>query len=319
MRLGIDIMGGDFAPNETTLGAILAYKELPANIELALIGDEVLIKKILQEQSFDEARVTIIPTTEVIGMGEHPTKALPQKPNSSIAVGFNLLKEGKIDAFSSAGNTGAMLVGSMFSVKTIPGILRPAIATILPKEDGSVGILLDVGANADCKPEMLHQFGVLGSLFAEHVYNIKNPKVGLLNIGEEDEKGNIISQATHLLMKDTKDFNFFGNIEGRDLFNDKVNVIVCDGFTGNVVLKLAESFYSLIVSRHIKDQYFDRFNYESYGGMPVLGVNGTVIIGHGISNAKAVKNMILLSKEVTEANLTEKIKNAMSVVNDRQP
>jgi glycerol-3-phosphate acyltransferase PlsX len=318
MRLGIDIMGGDFAPYETTLGAILAYNELPSNIELVLIGDETAILKVFMEQGFDPAKVTIVATTEVIGMGEHPTKALPQKPNSSIAVGFHLLKEGKIDAFSSAGNTGAMLVGSMFSVKAIPGILRPSITTILPKEDGSVGILLDVGANADCKPEMLHQFGILGSLFAEHVYNIKNPKVGLLNIGEEEEKGNITAQAAHLLMKDTRDFNFVGNIEGRDLFNDKVDVIVCDGFTGNVVLKLAESFYSLIQSRQLKDQYFDRFNYENYGGSPILGVNGTVIIGHGISNAKAVKNMVLLSKEVTEARLTEKIKSAMLKVNEKQ-
>jgi glycerol-3-phosphate acyltransferase PlsX len=319
MRLGIDIMGGDFAPYETTLGAILAFNELPSGMELVLIGDEIAIKKILSEQGFDAAKVTIVHTTEVIGMGEHPTKALPQKPNSSIAIGFQLLKEGKIDAFSSAGNTGAMLVGSMFSVKSIPGILRPSITTILPKEDGSVGILLDVGANADCKPEMLYQFGVLGSLFAEHVYNIKDPKVGLLNIGEEEEKGNITSQAAHVLMKDSKDFNFVGNIEGRDLFGDKVDVTVCDGFTGNVVLKLAESFYSLIQSRNIKDGYFDRFNYENYGGSPILGVNGTVIIGHGISNAKAIKNMLLLSKEVTEARLTERIKIALSNVNDKQP
>ena len=319
MRLGIDIMGGDFAPYETTLGAILAHNELPSNIELVLIGDESSILKVFAEQGFDPSKVRIIPTTEVIGMGEHPTKALPQKPNSSIAVGFHLLKEGKIDAFSSAGNTGAMLVGSMFSVKTIPGILRPSITTILPKEDGSVGILLDVGANADCKPEMLHQFGLLGSLFAEHVYNIKNPKVGLLNIGEEEEKGNITAQAAHVLMKESKEFNFVGNIEGRDLFNDKVDVIVCDGFTGNVVLKLAESFYSLIQSRQLKDQYFDRFNYENYGGSPILGVNGTVIIGHGISNAKAIKNMVLLSKEVFEARLTDRIQTAVSKVNEKQP
>ncbi len=318
MKLGIDIMGGDFAPRETTLGAILAHNELPSDVELVLIGDENLIRPILKEKGVDENLFTIIHTTEVIGMGEHPTKALPQKPNSSIAIGFSLLKEGKLDAFSSAGNTGAMLVGAMFSVKVIPGILRPAITTVLPKEDGSVGILLDVGANADCKPEVLYQFGVLGSLFAEHVYNIKNPKVGILNIGEEEEKGNIATQAAHALMKDTKDYNFVGNIEGRDLFNDKVDVIVCDGFTGNVVLKLAESFYSMIKSRNVKDQYFDRFDYESYGGMPVLGVNSTVIIGHGISNAKAIKNMILLSKEVAEAKLSEKIKNALTIANEKQ-
>lgn len=318
MKLGIDIMGGDFAPLETTLGAILAHNELPSGVELVLIGDEKVILPILKEQGVNEASFTIVHTTEVIGMGEHPTKALPQKPDSSIAVGFNLLKEGKLDAFASAGNTGAMLVGSMFSVKVIPGILRPTITTILPKEDGSVGILLDVGAIADCKPENLYQFGVLGSLFAEHVYNIKNPKVGLLNIGEEEEKGNIVSQAAHGLMKGTRDFNFIGNIEGRDLFNNKADVIVCDGFTGNIVLKLAESFYSLIKSRNLKDQYFDRFNYENYGGSPILGVNSTVIIGHGISNAKAIKNMILLSKEVAEAQLSEKIKCTLTISNEKQ-
>ncbi len=209
-------------------------------------------------------------------------------------------------------------MGSMFSVKVIPGIMRPSLTTILPKVDGSVGILLDVGANADCKPEVLYQFGVLGSLFAEHVYNISNPKVGLLNIGEEEEKGNIASQAAHALMKGTTDFNFIGNVEGRDLFSDKVDVTVCDGFTGNVVLKLAETFYSLIKKRSLKDEYFDRFNYENYGGTPILGVNSTVVIGHGISNAKAIKNMILLSKEVAEAGLAEKIKNALPVVDDKQ-
>lgn len=319
MKLGIDIMGGDFAPQETILGAILAHNELPSDVELVLIGDENAIKSVLKEKGINENLFSIIHTTEVIGMGEHPTKALPQKPDSSIAVGFNLLKDGKIDAFASAGNTGAMLVGAMFSVKPIPGIIRPSITTILPKEDGSVGILLDVGAIADCKPEILYQFGVLGSLFGEHVYNIKNPKVGLLNIGEEEEKGNIASQAAHALMKGTKDFNFIGNIEGRDLFNNKADVIVCDGFTGNIVLKLAESFYSLIKSRKLKDTYFDRFNYENYGGSPILGVNSTVIIGHGISNAKAIKNMILLSKEVAEAQLSEKIKCALTIANEKQP
>lgn len=308
MKIGIDIMGGDFAPLETTLGAILAYNELPSDVKLVLIGDENAIKPILSEKGISEGTFQIIHTSEVIGMGEHPTKALPSKPNSSIAVGFGLLKEKQIDTFASAGNTGAMLVGSLFSVKAIPGILRPSLTTVLPKEDGSVGILLDVGANADCKPEVLQQFAILGSLLAEHVYNISNPKVGLLNIGEEEEKGNIASQAAHALIKETKNLNFIGNIEGRDLFNDKADVIVCDGFTGNIVLKLAESFYSLIRRRKLKDEYFDRFNYENYGGTPILGVNAPVIIGHGISNAAAIKNMILLSKEVAEAGLSEKIR-----------
>jgi glycerol-3-phosphate acyltransferase PlsX len=245
-------------------------------------------------------------------MAENPTKAFQQKTGSSIAVGFHLLKEKKIDSFASAGNTGAMMVGSMFAIKPIPGIIRPAISSIIPEEDGGVGILLDVGINADCKPEMLQQFAVLGSLFAENVYHINNPKVGLMSIGEEEEKGNILTKEAHQLLKNTPQINFIGNLEGRDLFNSKADVIVCDGFTGNVMLKLAESFYSLVRKRGLHDAYLDRFDFENYGGTPVLGINSTVIIAHGISNAKAIKNMILLSREVVEAGMPEKISRALA-------
>jgi phosphate acyltransferase len=310
MRIGIDIMGGDYAPLETTMGAILARKELPSDVELVLIGDREAIQAILKDKGEDPSSYKIINASEIIGMGEHPTKAISQKPDSSIAIGFGLLKEGKIDAFASAGNTGAMLVGSMFSVKAIPGIMRPSLTTIVPQEDGSMSILLDVGANADCKPEVLQQFAVLGSLLAQHVYNIPNPTVGLMNIGEEEEKGSIVSQAAHQLIKNTPEINFIGNIEGRDLFNGKAHVMVCDGFTGNIILKMAESFYEMVIKRGVKNEFFDRFNYENYGGTPILGINSTVVIGHGISNAKAIKNMILLTREVTEARLAEKIKEA---------
>ena len=243
-------------------------------------------------------------------MGEHPTKAIVQKPNSSISIGFNLLKEGKLDSFASAGNSGAMLVGAVFSVKTIPGIIRPCLSTFLPKLSGGIGLMVDVGANADCKPDTLLQFGILGSLYAENVMNIKTPKVALMNIGEEDEKGNMLSLATFPLMKDTNLFNFVGNVEGRDLFNDKADVIVCDGFTGNVMLKLAESFYVLTLKRGLKDEFFDRFNYENYGGSPVLGVNAPVVIGHGISSPLAVKNMILQSRDMITTGLVGKIQAA---------
>jgi len=310
MRIGIDIMGGDYAPLETTMGAVLARKELPSDVELVLIGDREAIQGILKDKGEDSSSYKIVHAPDVIGMGEHPTKAISQKPHSSIAIGFGMLKEGHIDAFASAGNTGAMLVGSMFSVKAIPGIMRPSLTTIVPQEDGSIGILLDVGANADCKPEVLQQFAVLGSLLAQHVYNIPSPKVGLMNIGEEEEKGSIVSQAAHQLIKNTSEINFIGNIEGRDLFNGKANVMVCDGFTGNIILKMAESFYEMVIKRGVKNDYFERFNYENYGGTPILGINSTVVIGHGISNAKAIKNMILLTREVTEARLAEKIKEA---------
>ncbi len=311
IRIGVDIMGGDFAPLETTLGAIAAYSELSSHVKLVLIGDKNQIVPILQANGVSENNFEIIHTTEVIEMADSATKAFVQKPNSSIAVGFGLLKEKKIDAFASAGNSGAMLVGAMFTVKPINGIQRPAIASVVPKENGGTGIILDVGANADCKPEVLQQFGILGALLAEHVYHINNPRVSLMNIGEEEEKGNLLSQQAHQLLKATKEINFIGNVEGRDLFNDKADVIVCDGFTGNVILKQAESFF-YIIKKHIKsdDAFLNRFDYENYGGTPVLGLNGNVIIAHGISKSKAIKNMIRLSANVAEVNLAAKIATA---------
>ncbi|MBD1363549.1 phosphate acyltransferase PlsX [Mucilaginibacter sp. ZT4R22] len=310
MKIGLDIMGGDYAPKAAVLGAIEACKVLSAGQKLVLIGDRDIAVTILQENNFSPDNFEFVHTTEVITMGEHPTKAIVQKPDSSIAVGFKMLKENSIQAFSSAGNTGAMLVGAMFSVKTIPGVIRPAMTTIVPKLKGGLGIILDVGANADCKPDVLVQFGVLGSLLAESVYNIPNPRIALMNIGEEEEKGNLLAQATYPLMRDSKLFNFVGNIEGRDLFEDNNDVVVCDGFTGNVILKLAESFYVITLKKRLKDEFFDRFNYEQYGGSPILGVNAPVVVGHGISSPEAIKNMVLLSKNMIETNLIDKIKQA---------
>ncbi len=310
MRIGIDIMGGDFAPKATTLGAILALNEVPSDCRIVLIGDEPMTKSILAENGVDASLFDFIHADQVIEMGEHPTRALSQKPNSSLSIGFQMLKEGSIDAFASAGNSGAMLVGSMFSVKTIPGMNRPAICSYLPKENGGFGVILDVGANADCKPELLVQFAILGSLVAEILFGIKNPKVGLLNIGEEAEKGNILTQATYPLLKETANINFIGNIEGRDLFNDKADVIVCDGFTGNIVLKLSETFHDMTAGKGMDAPFFARLNYENYGGSPVLGVNAPVVVGHGISNDIAIKNLILLAKDMVSTNLTEKIKAA---------
>ncbi|MFM7218348.1 MAG: phosphate acyltransferase PlsX [Flavobacteriales bacterium] len=312
MKIGVDILGGDYAPSETLAGAVMAAAELPAGALTVLIGDAAYIRSGLEQLHADASRFQIVDAPDTIGMGEHPTKAIQQKPNSSISVGFHLLKEGRIDAFASAGNTGAMLVGSMFSVKAIPGILRPAIATLLPKENGGWGLMLDVGVNADCKPEVLQQFATLGTLYARHILHIENPKVGLMSIGEEEEKGNLLVKETHGLLKETRDIHFIGNVEGRDLFNDKADVVVCDGFTGNVLLKEAESFYALIKKRGISDPYFDRFNYEDYGGTPILGVNSTVIIAHGISKAKAIKNMVLLAHEVAQARLCDRIAAAFS-------
>jgi glycerol-3-phosphate acyltransferase PlsX len=310
MRIGLDVMGGDFAPSATVKGAVLAQQELANMATLVLIGDESKIKAELVSENADASLFEIVHAPDQIGMGEHPTKAFVKKPKSSISIGFHLLKEGLIDGFAGAGNSGAMLVGAFYTVKSITGVIRPSITSILPKENGGVGLLLDVGINADCKPDVLNQFAILGSLYAEHVYGITNPKVALLNIGEEEGKGNLLCQAAYSLMKDSEEFNFVGNVEGRDLFSDSADVIVCDGFTGNIVLKQAEAFYALTKKRGIQDEYFDRFNYENYGGTPILGVNGAVMIGHGISNDKAIKNMLLHTAEVIDAKLSEKIKIA---------
>jgi len=310
MKIGLDIMGGDFAPQATVLGAIASFKMLAADQKLVLIGDKDIAVGILHENNFSPDNFEFVHTTQVIGMGEHPAKAIIQKSDSSISVGFKLLKEGAIQAFSSAGNSGAMLVGAMLSIRTIPGVLRPAITSIIPQLKGGLGILVDAGVNADCKPEYFPQFAILGSLFAQYVYHIENPRVALMNIGEEEEKGNVLYQAAYPLMKVSKQFNFVGNIEGRDTFEDRADVVVCDGFTGNVILKLAESFYDLAVKRNIKDAFIDMFNYEQYGGSPVLGVNAPVLVGHGISTPEAIKNMVLLSKNMVESSLIEKIKLA---------
>ena len=307
MNIGFDILGGDFAPLNCLEGVVMASKELPKDVKLVLIGDSDMAKDYFLKNGVDSEQFEYVHTTEVIDMGEAPTKAFSQKPNSSIFVGFKLLKEKKIDVFASSGNTGAMLVGSMFTVKAIPGVIRPCITTILPKENGGFGLLLDVGTNADCKPDVLYQFGILGSICATEVYKIKKPKVGLLNIGEEPEKGNLVAQAAYALMKDSKDFNFVGNVEGREVFSGKADVIVCEGFVGNILLKTAEAFYDVIKSRNRSDEYFDKFNYELYGGTPVLGINSNVLIGHGISSALAFKNMLVLAKDVVDAKLNDKI------------
>lgn len=300
------MMGGDFAPLEAVKGAA-EYLQLHENVHIVMIGDNTLIKDHLKTHPIDGEAYSIIPTTQVIEMHEHPTKAFKEKQDSSIAVGFHLLASGKIDAFISAGNTGAMMVGALFSIKTIEGITRPTIGAYIPREDGSLGLLLDVGLNADCKPENLNQFAILGSLFAEHILNVKNPKVGLVNIGEEEGKGNILAQAAYPLLKENEQINFTGNIEGRDILIDKADVMVCEGFTGNVVLKMAESVYDIVKRRQIKDEHFNRFNFESYGGVPVLGVSKPVIIGHGISEKTAFKNMIDIARKMKTTDLTGKI------------
>ena len=308
VRIGLDVMGGDYAPEAIVEGAILAHRNLSSDDQIVLIGDQAKIEELLKKHGVNGSAFEIVHASEVIEMGDHPSKAFSQKVNSSINIGFKLLHTGEIGGFASAGSTGAMMVGAMYTVKSIPGIIRPAITSPIPKQSGKTSILLDVGLNPDCKPDVLYQYGILGSLYAEYVFGYKNPKVGLMNIGAEDEKGNLLTKAAYQLMNGTKDFNFVGNIEGHDLFSEDVDVIVCDGFVGNVILKQAEAFHEVIKRRNLEDEYFARFNFENYGGTPVLGINSNVIIGHGISNDVAIKNMILHTKGVIEANLPAKIK-----------
>ncbi|MCX6287946.1 MAG: phosphate acyltransferase PlsX [Bacteroidetes bacterium] len=311
MKIGLDVLGGDFAPNATMHGAIMALKELPSTDKIVLIGDKDNILVFLKEENVNPSQFEIVDAPDLIEMDESPTKALVNKPNSSISTGFRMLKHEEIHAFASAGSSGAMLVGAIYSVGNIQGIIRPSSPAYIAKENGGMSILIDVGTNPDAKPDVMYQFGLLGSLFAEHVFHVKNPRVGLLNIGSEEKKGSLTTQSAFQLMKESKDYNFIGNVEGRELFRDNVDVIVCDGFVGNIVLKQIEAMYRVFIKRGIKDTYLDRFNYEIYGGTPILGVNGNVIVGHGISNSIAIKNMILLSREIHEAKLTSRIKHAL--------
>jgi glycerol-3-phosphate acyltransferase PlsX len=312
MNIGLDMMGGDYAPLEAIKGIVLYMAQASSSTQLTLIGEQTSINSLLQEYHINAKNISVIHAEEIIEMHEHPTKALKEKKQSSIAIGFQLLATGCIDAFISAGNTGAMMVGALFSIKTIEGVSRPTIGAYMPRENGKLGLLLDAGINADCKPENLVQFATLGSLFAEHILGIENPKVGLINIGEEEGKGNILAQATYPLLKENNSINFIGNIEGRDILIDTADVMVCEGFTGNVVLKMAESVYDIVQRRKIKDEHFDRFNFEAYGGVPVLGVAKPVIIGHGISHATAFMNMILIAQKMIEKNLMQKMKDAFT-------
>ena len=308
MKIALDAMGGDFAPQAAVAGALLAAEQLAGRATIVLIGQEDAVRPLLQAAGLAGAALEFVAASQIIDMAEHPAKAFQQKQDSSIAVGYKLLHAGEVEAFCSAGNTGAMLVGSMLTVKAVAGVMRPAIANFVPKLNGGFGILLDVGANAECKPEMLEQFGELGSLYAQYVLGIAQPKVGLVNLGEEEGKGTPITQAAHQLMKVNPHIHFVGNIEGRDMFNEKADVVVCDGFTGNILLKMAESIYEIMDEKQLHDPFFDKFNYEAVGGSPILGINDNAIIGHGRSTALAICNMLVQGYNMANSGIVDQIK-----------
>lgn len=311
INIGIDIMGGDLAPEATLEGSLKAISRLNANTCLHLIGPEETIKAYFESQKIATAENwKIVNASQTIGMDENPVKALQQKPDSSMAIGFALMGRGILQGFASAGNSGAMMVAAMHALKPIEGVTRPCAISAFPQKGNSYNILVDVGINVDAKPEMFLQFAKLGVVYAQEVYHIKNPRVGLLNTGTEKHKGSLLYQKAHDILSNSKEITFAGNIEAREFYENTVDVTVCDGFTGNVFLKQAEGFYKLLQYREIRDPFLDRFNYELYGGTPVLGVNGNVILGHGASSALAITNMILATEKVAQAKLSEHITKA---------
>ena len=306
-------MGGDFAPEAAVEGAVMALEALDAGSRIVLFGDEKRIRELLAARDCPAERFDIVATTEVIEMGDHPAKAFQAKSDSSITVGFGYLAKGGIDGFASAGSTGAMMVGSMYAVKPIEGVIRPAISSLVPTAAGHPALILDVGLNVDCKPEVLAQYGVIGSIYAEAVLGIAAPRVAVLNIGEEETKGNAQAKATHDLLREQSGIDFVGNVEGSHIFSGKVaDVIVCDGFVGNTVLKMAEGLFRINKALGGGNAFWDAMNYENVGGTPVLGVNAPVVIGHGCSSPLAIRNMILTTERCIRADLTKRLQRAFN-------
>ncbi|MFH1368187.1 MAG: phosphate acyltransferase PlsX [Elusimicrobiota bacterium] len=322
MRLALDAMGGDHAPAVTVAGAVLAAKELKH--EIILVGRESALKAELLKHKTAGLPLTICDAPETVGMDETPAQAVRQKKNSSIVIAAQLVAQGKANAFISAGNSGAAMASALLYLKRTPGVSRPAITSVFPTLNG-LCVVLDVGANVDCKPKHLFQFAIMGKIFLERVYGISNPKVGLLSIGEEEGKGNELSNATYELLKKS-DLNFVGNIEGHDITKGKAEVIICDGFVGNVVLKFGEGVAEMmlkLVKEELKAHPIawaalpflwtalkdlrKKVDYSEYGGAPLLGVDGVCIIGHGISNAKAIKNALRVAAQFAEKNVNTEI------------
>ncbi|NQT29763.1 MAG: phosphate acyltransferase PlsX [Candidatus Saganbacteria bacterium] len=321
VRIAVDAMGGDFAPSEIVKGAILASQEL--SVEVILVGNPEKINSELRKYG-EKGKIPIVSASQVIEMDEAPAQAVKQKKDASINVAVSLVKQGKADAVVSAGNTGAIMAAALFKLGRIPGIERPAIATEFPLPSGTV-LLLDMGANVDCKPKNLEQFAIMGNHYAKQVLHIKNPRVGLLNIGEEKEKGNELTRETWPLLKQLP-INFIGNLESKEILRGKADVVICDGFVGNLILKFSESLVSSMfqiikteLSRGIMNKIGMAFlmptlfrlrkklSYDEYGGAPLLGTNGVVFKAHGRSKALAIKNAIRETAEAAKGNMTQKI------------
>jgi glycerol-3-phosphate acyltransferase PlsX len=312
MRIGIDMMGGDFAPGSVIRGAILARESLPVDVELILVGDQDILARYSEENKLDIGGLSYIHTKDNVGMDDHPLKAFKEKPKAGLFLGQRLLNDGSLDGFCSAGNTGAIMVGAMQIITSIPGIIRPAIAATIPNVEGSQSVILDVGLNPDARPDVLYQYGSIGTIYTHLVHGIAEPAVALLNVGVEESKGNMVTRSAYPLMKESSNYHFIGNFEANEMFvSSRADVLVCDGFVGNIMLKQAEAFYKVVSLKSLADGYFELFNFENFGGTPVLGINAPLLIGHGISNDKAIKNMLLHTAEVVGAGLVNRIKEEL--------
>jgi glycerol-3-phosphate acyltransferase PlsX len=312
MRIGIDMMGGDFAPGSVIRGAILARESLADDVDIVLIGDQGILARYAEENQLDISGLSSIHASDAVGMDDHPLQAFKEKPMAGLFLGQRLLHDGSLDGFCSAGNTGAMMVGAMQIITSIPGIIRPAIAATIPNVEGAQSLILDVGLNPDARPDVLYQYGTIGTIYTQLVHGIKEPKVALLNVGIEESKGNMVTRNAYQLMKECSNCNFIGNFEANEMFvSSRADVIVTDGFVGNIMLKQAEAFYKVVSLKSLANDYFELFNFENFGGTPVLGVNAPLLIGHGISNDKAIKNMLLHTSEVVGAGLVNRIKEEL--------
>ena len=329
IRIAVDAMGGDFAPKNEILGSMLALKERGDKLEITLVGNENMIRDFLKKQGYEDNKLKVVHAEEVINMHDVPSETYKTKPNSSLSVALGLQKENKSDALISTGNTGAVLANSLLKLGRISGVGRPTIGSLFPTGSGET-MVLDVGASVDCKPTHLLEFAIMGSVYLNHVFNIEKPKVGLLSVGEEKSKGSELSLKTYHLLE-RSNLNFIGNVEGGDILRGKADVVICDGFVGNIILKYTESVLDLLKSKfkqYAGKGFFKKiwigmmnktlrvvmkdFDYEDYGGVPLLGINGVSIIGHGKSTPLAIKNIIFSGEEVVRKKVNDKIKTALS-------
>lgn len=333
MRIALDAMGGDFAPQNTVAGAVMALKEFPKITKLFLTGDEAAIKNELKKHACTDPRIQIVHTTQVVEMNEHAVEAVRRKKDSSVSRAVDLVKTGEAEAVVSAGHTGAMVAATTIKLRTLEGVERPAIASYLPTEH-NVCVLIDAGANVDARPEHMLQFAIMGTVVSKYVLGFQNPAVGLMSIGGEDVKGSDFTKEIFKLLKGSK-LKFRGNVEGHDLFENPVEVVLCDGFVGNVVLKTCEATASAVfnwLKRELKahpvrkigallakDAFLairNKTNYETYGGSPLVGVNGVAIIAHGSSTPLAIKNALRVAGEFIELGINPRIVEAIKAYNE---